>query len=412
LIKSSASESVAFPFIVLVGLLLLQNFGSSNSIAPLTILLGFFIFIINILKLRISYLRFSWPLLLFFLLGLINSGGHDFLDLMRDLSYALNPIFLIFIGSWMATKRKMYPLFFKIYIIFAFALAINHLLNIIVETGFLSTDFETLRTIEGSSKDLVVLSIALLFCRKKLGLDNFLTTPILYLLIMPILSFSFILSASRTEALILLILLSVVFLKANFQSLFIALFIIIIISFSVVSPVSVDSSQITFFSQLTKIFSEIRIDNYITPQEINTSWRGFESFLAKQQFLSGNLLQNIFGQGFGSLVDLGFSMKLAENEYQYIPVLHNGYWYILVKCGILGLWSYLFFYFRAFKFAMHFYNSINQNHMILSRIVLGCLVSIAAATYVVGGMPQMHNGELILLLSFLQYKLLLESKTY
>jgi O-antigen ligase len=304
----------------------------------------------------------------------------------------------------------MYPLFLKIYIIFGFILAINHLQVFIAEPILFQSSFLDLRSISGGSRDLVTISIALLFCGKKLGLNNFTPKNILFFLIILILSLSFILSASRTETIFLLILLSIIFLKLNFRSLLI-FFITIAISYMVIVSNPLESNQISFFSQMGKMFSEIGIDDYITSEEIINSWRGYETFLTKQQFLSGNSFQKFFGQGFGAITDLGLSINLGGDEHQYISVFHNGYAYILLKTGILGLFSYLLFYFRAFKFAMYFNNSTNQKHIILSKVVIGCLLCLATGMYVVGGMPQMHNPELILLLSFLQYKLFLESKT-
>jgi hypothetical protein len=62
--------------------------------------------------------------------------------------------------------------------------------------------------------------------------------------------------------------------------------------------------------------------------------------------MQGNQLQHIAGFGFGSRVDLGLTIKLGGEPMSTIPILHNGYVMLLVKCGWIGVLLYMIFLYR------------------------------------------------------------------
>ena len=84
----------------------------------------------------------------------------------------------------------------------------------------------------------------------------------------------------------------------------------------------------------------------------------------------------MFGGGFGSLVDLGFAMQLGPGqEFQFIPVLHNGYMYLLVKTGFLGLtWFVLFIVQNLFTGLRVIRSKILEARMAGLIILWSCLV--------------------------------------
>jgi len=82
-------------------------------------------------------------------------------------------------------------------------------------------------------------------------------------------------------------------------------------------------------------------------------WRAYEAYCAFQD-LNKSSINYVAGKGFGALIDLKFSAPISsEGTVRYIPILHNGYIFILYKTGVLGLILYLFFlftlYFQAYK---------------------------------------------------------------
>ena len=112
-----------------------------------------------------------------------------------------------------------------------------------------------------------------------------------------------------------------------------------------------DSNQdeMSLIGKFEHSVTEVAISDYEDMSDINLNWRGFESYRAYLTYLDGSLFEKAFGQGFGAMVDLGFDMPLggdASISFRYIPVIHNGYMYLLVKYGLIGVLIYLYYIFK------------------------------------------------------------------
>lgn len=90
-------------------------------------------------------------------------------------------------------------------------------------------------------------------------------------------------------------------------------------------------------SFVEKAVEEVAIGEYANDEDVAQHWRGFESFLALQQFDSFGPVQKVLGGGFGQNVPLDMVRSLAEEQFDEIPLLHNGYLYVLIKVGLVGL---------------------------------------------------------------------------
>ena len=71
----------------------------------------------------------------------------------------------------------------------------------------------------------------------------------------------------------------------------------------------------------------------------------------------------IIGKGFGALVDLKFKAPLSSENIRFIPILHNGYSYILFKTGIIGLFLYLIFLISLY------YSSYIKRYSLMSKLL-------------------------------------------
>jgi len=143
------------------------------------------------------------------------------------------------------------------------------------------------------------------------------------------------------------------------------------------------------------------VSDYEQMSDINNNWRGFEAYRALETFRAGTTREMVAGQGFGSLVDLGFSMQLSDSVYEEIPVLHNGYAYVLVKMGLIGLLFYLIFYYVVIRFSIRNLSLQNPDVYPMSRLLLGLSLATAASMVVVGGMAQLHETDMVLLIGYL-----------
>ena len=87
-----------------------------------------------------------------------------------------------------------------------------------------------------------------------------------------------------------------------------------------------------------------------------------------EQFQSVGLLKKIFGQSFGATVDLMDNYLVGKlGFYREIPYLHNGYFQILTKYGVLGIILMLLFF---LKITFPLQNNSNQEIAIKSLKVI------------------------------------------
>lgn len=98
----------------------------------------------------------------------------------------------------------------------------------------------------------------------------------------------------------------------------------------------------TFVGKLARSMEEIAVAEYTDLGSINDNWRGYETAMALKTYSSGSALEWIIGHGFGAEVDLGLTQRLGRVAKRYIPILHNGYAYLLVKGGAIAVALYVF----------------------------------------------------------------------
>jgi hypothetical protein len=148
----------------------------------------------------------------------------------------------------------------------------------------------------------------------------------------------------------------------------------------------------SFVGKLANALREIALTDTSSVREINANFRGYESAQALKQVLDGTPLQIFFGQGFGTLVDLGIFIPLGSFEggmpvaVRRIPVLHNGYMYLLVKGGVLAVLLYL--YVLAYLYRVGRGSAVVQAQDVrqhAGRLLQALTVSLALTTYVVSG---------------------------
>jgi O-Antigen ligase len=397
-------------FLLVSTVVFAQNFLSAELLSPLFVMIALLILMVSG-RVKIGYLKMVWPLVLVFLLGITGVKDHETLDILRDIAYALTPISLLYIGYWIAGNDAMRPHILKILLTFGFVLAMIHLAKFIQNPTLLGADLGTVRREAGLGSSLVVLSLVLGVFQNRLGVGNLFPRLLPRVLALPVLLASFVLSYSRTGfmlAIILSLALAGILSRVKFRSILVVC--LIIIGFAVMVATTPEGEEKTFRGKLSRSATEIAIDESMDLKDINANWRGYETYRVLDSFVSGDLLQKMVGQGAGALVDLGFIMKLADENFRYIPIFHNGYAYILIKTGLLGIACYFFFYLRAIRFAVRRCNSSDNEQAFLSRLLLGSILCLAVSMFVVGGMAEIHDAEFVLLSGYLASRTLQNSE--
>ena len=161
----------------------------------------------------------------------------------------------------------------------------------------------------------------------------------------------------------------------------------------------------TFADKILGSFNELSIGNYNTEEDINTKYRGYESFMAINEYLAGDTKDWVFG-GLGKLVDLKTFVRLGEDtDYQFIPVLHNGWLYLLIKTGMIGILTYMIVFFRLIVINWRKYADEKTKPAIklFAAITVGCILSLFLTNYII---TAFFNVEMSILMITLGYSYL------
>jgi hypothetical protein len=162
------------------------------------------------------------------------------------------------------------------------------------------------------------------------------------------------------------------------------------------------NSSSSFTDKIIGSFGEITIGNYNSEQDINLRYRGYETFMALNSYAEGSESAMLFG-GLGKLVDLKTFVRLGEDaDFRYIPVLHNGWMYLLVKTGITGVLTYLLIFFGLVVTNWRKYTDMAGRPIIrlLAALNIGCIISLLITNYIV---TSFFNVEMAVLMVTLGY---------
>jgi hypothetical protein len=357
-----------------------------------------------------NYIRIVWPLIGILIIGMLGIYEKKETDIARDIIYALSPIALISLGYWLAGRNFSWQKLFKAMVLAGVILALIHLHRFVLDPALIGADLNIIGKESYVSGDLVVLALVLGLFQNRFRLGNLFPRFFPRRVSLVLLFSSFALSYSRTELVVFLVLcfallgyLHRVSGRAAMVGVAIACIVLVI---SLIP--AADIGSLSFGVKLLRSLTEMSISNYQSYEDISFNWRGFETYRVITTYGYGNDLEKIFGQGFGALVNLGFTMTLAGSEYDYIPVVHNGYAYILIKTGAAGLLLYGWFYLKLLRTAVGHANSKSSRKKFLALLLMGIVLSLAITMYVVGGPPEVHSSEFVLLIGYLTRQLKIE----
>lgn len=161
----------------------------------------------------------------------------------------------------------------------------------------------------------------------------------------------------------------------------------------------------TFVNKLLRSFSELSIGDYNTEQDINVKYRGYESFMALKTYAEGGMAGWLFG-GLGKLVDLKTFVRLGQDaDFRYIPILHNGWLYILVKTGIAGIITYLAVFGKLLFINWKKYHHKKSRPVIrlFAALCIGSVLSLLLTNYIVTAFFNMEMSILMITLGYSYY---------
>lgn len=316
-------------------------------------------------------------------------------DIIRDIFYFLNPIILLVFGA-ACSKRIKFSKFISKITFFGFLYSIFYIASFFYYIFQDSYSIDELRGLIGPGNILTIISFFLLLFNKNES-KIFQNSNIRYIL-MFINLFALFLFNSRSYFLCFIIIFLFLFkyFKSYAKLNLLIVFVLFIFSFSSFNFTTNNS----FNDKILNSINEISINNGSDLNTDNSNYRAYETFSAFETYLSGNNFNYLIGQGFGKLVDLKFEIQLTEDSWQYIPLVHNGYMYILVKSGLLGLFLFLHFMFQFYKSNKSLkYNLQNRfPHSLLKSLIVCCIFT----TFVINGFFNLEMQFLLITIGALR----------
>lgn len=296
------------------------------------------------------------------IMSIVNDSSSK--DILRDVINTIFPSISLIYGYIFFSKYKM-----------------NHIYNTIVQGGLAIAFYQLFNFI----KDPTLFLQSLRYIRIDNDASNFLlpTLAVLVVLflrrysekyfnfiIILILSASIILSLSRTNYIIFMLIslfLLIVRPKNTFVlKNFFGVILLLAIGFTIL-PAHIRNE---IFGKMIHSITEVKGTGIWDFQEINSNWRGYENYLIKQQLSNTSLLNQLFGFGFGERLQLGVSISLAGSIYTAIPQTHSEYYYFLFKTGILGLTLIIIMHIYLLKFSRNIMDSVSRHFAISLSIII------------------------------------------
>lgn len=402
--SKTTGYKVSIRTLIVIIILFSTSFLPAKYFSPVIVFCGIVVLFFSRGIIQYGLIKFIFPLLIVFTTGILGAFKNEAFHVYRDISYALTPLALMITGYWLAENRKMHAGFFKILIIGGVFIASIHVAKFIMEPGLLGEVIARIRAKAiNPNIDLVTIALILVIIRKKIGLKTYKMEYLTKYFLLPMLIVSFILSYSRTYLVVFIVMLAAVSgLIGRINLKVFLVFMISVITILVIIITAPKDDAVTFRGKIARSLRELKVKEYSNFRDINLNWRGYETKKAIETYNSGTLLKKMFGQGFGALVDLKMEMELAGEKFTKIPILHNGYAYILVKTGIAGIICYLLFYFLIISRAVSKpSNDKDKQTTIFRRLLLGTTLSLLLTMIVIGGMAEVHNSEFVLMTGFL-----------
>jgi O-antigen ligase len=334
------------------------------------------------------------PFVAAIVLGLVAGLGAERYLYLKDAWYYSNPAVVIAVGFVLGRLLNDVNRGLRAFVIGGTLVALFHLMSFVLHPELLMRQATQIRALTGTGYYATSLVVILLVgwwgrWRSALGLS-----PSFASLSLLLCSASTVLSFSRTMAMVVVLgVLAMAGFFARREWLRIGLFVAVLALGLAALQASVDTSSVqakrSFIGKLARSADELSVQDYSNRLDINTNWRGYETSRALDSWKQAGVARQIFGQGFGAQVDLGLFQNLSTDSrsaVRFIPIFHNGYAYLLVKTGLVGVLLYLGALLWMYRVARRTAaGDPNDPATLRGRALQGCVVVLAVSTWVVAG---------------------------
>lgn len=321
----------------------------------------------------------------------IGGLSNDVRDIVKDVFYVAQTLVIIMIGYQCYYLKKTKDIKKTLYIA-GLGMAIFSVGRVILNITQI-TDMHSIREI--SSRE--VYEVAFILCillADKLVMNRVIFTNTIDWVAAALMLLNVILSMGRAQivsmfAMIVAMLIFNVLIGKNragrLVKLSISVAILVIISFLLYLALP-QNIQDEFNDKMTVSFNEISSDeDYDGYMKAIQHWRGFEIEQAKIQWEKAPVWQKILGEGLGTYIQVKYiPSEFTEDMHRgkSIALLHNAYYTLLIKGGLLGTFSLIWLYISniiPFFKVKNYY--LKRETIVMAMITVGMMIM----SYIVNG---------------------------
>lgn len=348
------------------------------------------------IKYSLTIVKIVFSLILILIISIFSGVLYsaDLYNILKDFGFLFKPILFLLSGYLIINKIEDKNFLFKALIYAAFISAIWHLIGLFF--FLINTPFSVTRVRGELGRDnfIELFALALLSVKQtKVFFSSFILRRIKWIRWILIISFVFYFSRTMFISVLLIILAVKGYTKISSKGLlYFSIFSFLIISFLTLLQffdLNRESEGVEgFFYKIKQAPSEIfqpdlniNIKNH---ENLWDHWRAYEALKAIDGINSSKYnLGWIFGKGLGAQVDLGFEAPLDGKKFRYIPIIHNGYIFILFKSGILGLTIYLWFLF--YIYSQSYKIQLNKKEIFINNLISGIGIFFILTSLIITG---------------------------
>ncbi len=329
---------------LIFGLLAIVLFGYRNQVVVFGVPLIISCYFIGKNLQELRNLTVLLPLALLLILGTRVGTGFHYIHILRDYAYFSSPLAAFAMGYFL-WKRMPFNTFLFCLVLFGTLYSLFYFLQVTLEydTLFMANTKQT-RYGVGTGMPHPVLAVTIIICGSRF-LKGFNVGALQWLACLCINLLAIYYFASRVYYFTLLL-----FLVPLLYDAFVSRYrragnylFWVFVAVLVVGIVMMLRGDSFIAEKLKSSLAEMfigELDNY---ESVIHNWRAYELYEAVSTFLNGNILQKVFGFGFGMTVYLKYGLLMPLMTLSHIPIFHNGFAYVLVKTGLLGIVLVLFF---------------------------------------------------------------------
>ena len=330
-------------------------------------------------------------------LGLATGLGTDQYEYFKDAWYVMNPALIMLTGYVLYMAKPDLSRGLRAFVIGGVIVGIWQVRGYFFFPEIIMMPAVTIRKVIGTGFYAPVLAVVVLLATFPMWRERLKLHPVVGWVLLTIASLAVIGVFSRTAVMViglgLLAAWGAFAAREWLRLLFPVVGLVLVTSvMQVVIDVDSNRSLETFAGKFALSLRELAVAHYSDVRDINLNFRGYETKRALLQFGEGSAAQMLFGQGFGATVDLGISMPLEVTSsgtvrlMRHVGLLHNGYMFLLIKVGIIGLACYIAVLLYLYRVGRR-YAALPKEHeqRLPGRLLQASVVTLAATTYIVGG---------------------------